>query len=74
MNPESDRIILQQMKELDMIIEINEPEFNEDAVVIDYSIQTDAGHFDILTVRPTRLRVISVKTIGCKIIIFSYYP
>lgn len=35
------------MKELEMIIEINEPEFNEDAVVIDYSIQTDAGHFDI---------------------------
>ena len=73
MNPESDRIILQQMKELDMIIEINEPEFNEDAVVIDYSIQTDAGHFYV-KVKPTRWRVISVKTIGRKIIIFSSYP
>ena len=44
--PNDHFVIVQQLQNFGMIQEIDEPTFNEDLLVLDYSIQTGAGTFN----------------------------
>ena len=41
--PPEQKVILEQMQDLGMIIDVDEPTFNEDMTILDYSMQTGAG-------------------------------